>query len=232
LIFGICFRHSRVFRGPEQHRHVASVEERLLLDLADLLDVLRQPRQQVPPTFRMRRLPTPEHDRHLHLRALVEEALDVSLLGVVVVDPDLGPELDLLDVDLRLVLAGELGLLLLLVPVLAVIHDPRDGRISLLGDDDEVEIVVTRDIERLVLRLDAQLSAVFPDQPDPRGADIFVQRVIPRWPRRVGCEPSPGPQELLTKLPAPPSRTTKPLRAAARFLVLFDSVEPPIGSRP
>jgi len=113
-----------------------------------------------------------------------------------------------------------------------VIHDPRDGRISLLGDDDEVEIVVTRDIERLVLRLDAQLRTVFADQPDPRGADIFVQRLIPRWPRRVGCEPSPGPQELLTKLPAPPSRTTKPLRAAARFLVLFDSVEPPIGSRP
>jgi hypothetical protein len=50
-----------------------------------------------------------EHDRDLDLRALVEEALDVALLGVVVVDPDLRPELDLLDVDLDLVLARELG---------------------------------------------------------------------------------------------------------------------------
>src|SRR6266516_2688164 len=129
-------------------------------------------------------------------------------------------------------LACELGLLLLLVAVLPVIHDPRDRRIRLLRDDDQIEVMVTRDLERLVLRLDPQLRAVFADQPDPRGADVFVQRLVPRWPRRIGCEPSPGPQEPLTKLPAPPSRTTKPLRAAARFLVLFDSVEPPIGSRP
>src|SRR6266536_6175324 len=230
--FGIVSRDSCVLRRPQQHHHVPAVEQGRGLYLPDLLHVLGQPHQQVAPALRMRGLPAAEHDRHLDLGALVEEALDVSLLGVVVVDPDLGPELDLLDVDLRLVLAGELGLLLLLVAVLPVIHDPRDGRISLLGDDDEVEIVITRDIERLVLRLDAQLRPLFADQPDPRGADVFVQRLIPRWPRRVGCEPSPGPQELLTKLPAPPSRTTKPLRAAARFLVLFDSVEPPIGSRP
>src|SRR5207302_4129824 len=112
---------------------------------------------------------------------------------------------------LGLVLAGELCLLLLLVAVLAVIHDPRHRRIRLLRDDDEIEVIFPRDIERLVLRLDAQLRAVFADQPDPRGADVFVQRLVPRRPRRIGCEPSPGPQELLTKLPAPPSRTTKPL---------------------
>src|SRR5262249_19051089 len=79
FVFGISFRHSRVLRRSEQHRHVPSVEERLLLDLADLVHVLRQPHQQVPPTLRVRRLAAPEHDRHLHLRALVEEALDVAL---------------------------------------------------------------------------------------------------------------------------------------------------------
>src|SRR5262249_22563970 len=169
---------------------------------------------------------------HLHLRALVEETLDVALLGVVVVDSDLGPELDLLDVDLRLVLPGELGLLFLLVAVLAVIHDPRDRRIRLLGHDDEVEVVIPGVVERLVFGLDPQLRAVLADQPDAGRANVLIQRLVSRWPRRIGCEPSPGPQEPLTKLLAPPSRTTKPLRAAARFLVLFDSVEPSIGSRP
>src|SRR5438094_493951 len=53
----------------------------------------------------MGRLAPPEHDRDLHLRALVEESLDVSLLGVVVVHPDLRPKLDLLDLELALGLA-------------------------------------------------------------------------------------------------------------------------------
>src|SRR5262249_24381261 len=100
FVFGISFGHSRVLRRSHQHRHVASLEERLLFDLADLVAVIRQPHQLVPHTLWVRRLAAPEHDRHLDLRALVEEALDVALLGVVVVNPDLGPELDLLDVDL------------------------------------------------------------------------------------------------------------------------------------
>ena len=49
---------------------------------------------------------------------LLQESDDVALLGLVVVNADLRAELDLLDVDLQLVLPRELGLLLLLVPVL------------------------------------------------------------------------------------------------------------------
>jgi hypothetical protein len=52
-----------------------------------------------------------EHDRHLDLVARLQEALDMALLGVVVVLGDLRPELDLSDRDLLLVLAR--GLLLL-----------------------------------------------------------------------------------------------------------------------
>src|SRR3954453_6858568 len=227
FIFGIVFCNSCVLRWAQHHHHVPPVLQRRRLDLADLLHVLRQAHQEVSSALRVVLLAPAEHDRDLDLRALVEEALDVALLGVVVVDPDLGPELDLLDVDLRLVLPCELGFLLLLVAVLAVIHDPRDRRIGLLCDDDEIEVVIPRDLERLVFRLDPQLRAVFADQPDARSTDVLVERLVPGRPRRIGCEPSPGPQELLTKLPAPPPRATKPLRAAARFLVLFDSVEPP-----
>ena len=105
-------------------------------------------------------LAAPEHDRDLDLRALVEEALDVALLGLVVVNPDLGSELDLLDVDLRLVLAGELRLLLQLVPVLPVVHDPGNRRIRLGRDLDQVEVLPVRVLARLVRRLDPELLAV------------------------------------------------------------------------
>ena len=81
----------------------------------------------------------------------------MALLGLVVVDPDLRPELDLLDVDLRLVLAGVLRLLLLLVPVLPVVHDLGHGRVGLRRHLDQVEPLRVRVLERFGGRLDPDL---------------------------------------------------------------------------
>src|SRR5882757_8810898 len=86
--FGISF-DSCVLRWAEHHCHVPPFEERLCLDHADLLDVVRQAHQQVAPAIRMLALAAPEHDRHLDLRALVQEALDVAFFRVVVVNSDL-----------------------------------------------------------------------------------------------------------------------------------------------
>src|SRR6476660_2151990 len=94
FIFGIVFCNSRVLRRPEHHHHVPPVLQRRRLDLADLLHVLGQPHQQVAAAFRVVLLTPAEHDRDLDLGALVEEALDMAFLGVVVVDSDLGSELD------------------------------------------------------------------------------------------------------------------------------------------
>ena len=76
--FGI-FGNSCVLRRPEHHDHVAAVEERRRLHHSELLDVLRQPHQQVSP-LRMGGLPPAEHDRDLDLRALVEKPNDVAFL--------------------------------------------------------------------------------------------------------------------------------------------------------
>ena len=123
------------------------------------------------------------------------------LLGVVVVNPDLGSELDLLDVDLRLVLAGQLGLLLQLVPVLAVVHDTADRRIRLGRDLDQVEVSRVRVLTRLVSRLDPELLAVLVDQPDTRDADGVVDACLRLWTaRRLETAPAPRPQMLFTKL--------------------------------
>src|SRR5207249_6598426 len=65
--FGIVFLHSRVLRRPQDHHHVAAVEEWRGLHLPDLLHVLRQPPQQATPPFPVVRLPAAEHARHLDL---------------------------------------------------------------------------------------------------------------------------------------------------------------------
>src|SRR6476469_3396466 len=107
----------------------------------------------------MGRLATAEHDRHLDLRALVQEPLYVTLLGVVIVDADLRTELDLLDVDLALMLPSLLPLLLLLVPVLPVVHALRNRRVRLGCDLDEVEVLPIGVLAGFVGGLDTELRA-------------------------------------------------------------------------
>src|SRR6267378_4353869 len=171
--FGISF-DSCVLRWAEHHCHVPPFEERLRLDQADLLDVVGEAHQQVASAIRMLALAAPEHDRDLDLRALVEEPRNVAFLGLVIVDPDLGPELDLLDVDLCLVLAGELRFLLELVPVLPVVHHPGNRRVCLGRDFDQIEVPLVRVLAGLVRRLDSELLSVLADQPDLRDADRIV----------------------------------------------------------
>src|ERR687895_59367 len=129
----------------------------------------------------------------LDLGALVKEPHDVVLLGLVILGCDLRPELDLLDVDLRLVLPGELGLLLLLVPVLPVVHDPGDRRPRLRSDLDEIEVLAVGVVERLCRRLDPDLGTVLVDQPHLWNPDPLVD---PRLGLRrgLGTDKPPRPQ--------------------------------------
>ena len=121
-----------------------------------------------------------EHDRDLHLVALLEKALDVALLGHVVVVRDLRAQLDLADVDLLLVLASLLCLLLLLVLVLRVVEEARYGRPGLGSDLDQVEIALLRHLERLLGVDDADLLAVLVDQANLANADALVDpRLVP-----------------------------------------------------
>src|SRR6478672_13332267 len=223
--FGISL-DSRILRWAEHHGHVPPFEERLRLDQADLLHVIREAHEQIAPAIRVLALAAPEHDRDLDLRALVQEALDVASFGLVVVNPDLGSELDLLDVDLRLVLAGQLGLLLQLVSVLAVVHDSADRRISLGRDLDQVEVPRVRVFTRFVSRLDPELLAVLVDEPHARNAYCIVDARLRLWTaRRFETTPAPRPQMLFTKLVLTSSSNKKPLTCSGRRVSQPASVE-------
>src|SRR5689334_17078234 len=159
-------------------------------------------------------LPPPEHDRDLDLRAMVEEANDVALLRLVVVDRNLRPELDLLDVNLGLMLPRELRLLLLLVAVLPVVHDLGDRRIRLGGHLDEVEPLGLGVGERLLGRLDPELRAVVVDEPDARHADVLVDPGL--RDRTDGFDEPSRSQRAVTKLLVPPSENDKTVASMQR----------------
>ena len=168
-----------------------------------------------------------EHDRHLHLGPLVEEPDDVPLLRLVVVIADLRPELDLLDVDRRLVLARLLRPLLLLVAVLPVVHHPGHGRVGVRGHLDEVEVLRVRVLERLLRLLDPDLCAVLGHEPHPRNADLLVDPVVLDDGTRSVLGAPPRSQRPITKS----SRSSLFVERASctqqrLSLVGSDSVEP------
>src|SRR5689334_3644958 len=160
--------------GSQHHRHVAAVLLGPLLDDGELLELLREAVEDHLPALRMGHLAPAEHDRHLDLVARLEEALDVALLGVVVVLRDLRPELDLPDGDLLLVLARGLLLLRLLVLVLRVVEDAADGRLGVGRHLDEVEVALLRVAERVCRAHDPDLLAGVVDEPDLGHPDAFV----------------------------------------------------------
>src|SRR5579864_423234 len=200
FVFGISF-HSCVFRRAQHHHHVPAVEERLGLDHPDLLDVVGETEKQLATPLRMALFAPPEHDRDLHLCALVQKPFYVTPLGVVVVDADLRAKLDLLHVDLALVLASLLRLLLLLVLVLAVVHDLRDRRVGLGSDLDEIEVLAVGVLAGFVRGLDSELGPVVVDQADVGDANRVVDaRRVPVGRADMLDRPASGPQRQITKL--------------------------------
>src|SRR6185436_7071949 len=109
--------------------HLIAFHPRHRLSKRHVAQLGDQPLQDAPADFRVRHLAPAEKDRRLDLVAVLEKALDVLLLELVVVLVALGPELDLLDLDHLLVLPGLARALLLLVLVLAEVHDPADRRV-------------------------------------------------------------------------------------------------------
>jgi hypothetical protein len=158
----------------EHHRHVAAVLLGALLDDREISEVLGEAVEDHLAALGVGHLAPAEHDRHLDLVAPLEEALDVALLGVVVVLGDLRPELDLADVDLLLVLAGGLLFLVLLVLVLRVVQDPGHRRLGVGRHLDEVEVAVLCHPQGVGGAHDPHLLAVLVDEPDLGDADALV----------------------------------------------------------
>ena len=131
----------------------------------------------------MRHLAAAEKNRGLDLVALGQEALDVLLLELIIVLVDLRPELDLFDVDYFLVFLGLARALLLLILILAEIHDPAHRRYGRGRDLDQVQSFLLGNGQRLRRRHDAELLAVIIDYANFPNPDSFVDAntIVTPW---------------------------------------------------
>src|SRR5690606_25821446 len=181
--------------GPEDHHHVATVLLRGALDEAQLGDVLRQPLQQTEAQLGPRLLATAEHDRHLDLVATLEEANDVTLLGLVVVAVDLGAELDLLDDRVDLVLPRLTGLHGGFVLVLAEVHELGDRWARHRSHLDQVEIGFGGQAQRVFDAHDPDLLTVWANQPHFRDPDAVVDSRLADCLLLRSCQWTPRNEE-------------------------------------
>src|ERR1700712_807344 len=162
----------------QNHRHVATVLLGGRLDETVIGNVGAQLLQQAIAQLGPRLLASTEHDRHLDLRPRLQEADDVTLLGLVVVRVDLRSQLLFLDDGLLLILARLALLESRLVLELAVVHDFANRRFGIRGYFDEIEIGIHGDAECIFDAHYAYLFTARSDQADFRYANAFVDACL------------------------------------------------------
>ena len=122
----------------------------------------------------MRHFAAAEAQGDLHLVAFLEEAVHRARLDLVVVDVDVGTELDLLDLHHLLPLARLVLLLLLLELELAVVQDLADGRVGVGNDLHQVQAGFFGSLDGCGGRHDALFLTVLVDEQDAGDSDVFV----------------------------------------------------------
>src|SRR5258708_2515443 len=122
----------------------------------------------------MRHFTPAEAQRDFHLVALFEKAVHGAHLHVVIVVVDHRPELDLLDLDHLLFLAGFRRLLLGLVFVFAVIENFADGGGRIGGDLDEIKPGLLRSVQSNLDLNGPMIMAGLVDQLDFANSDLLV----------------------------------------------------------
>ena len=193
-IFGALVARQRA----DHHIDAAPDEFRRKIGIAVGRDLTQKFVDDLEADFRVRHFATAEFERDLHFHVLAEKIHRVRDLDAEVVRVNPRAELNLFDGRGVLMLLGILFLLGHFVTVFAEIHEPADRRRGGGGDLDEVNPALSRKIDRVVQRDDAELFAVNCDDPDFAGADFAVDpdkrsRRIIAWGIRaaqdtlVGC---------------------------------------------
>src|SRR5580700_1406948 len=166
-------------RGPalprrQHHDHLPPLEAGVHLDLGDFFGVTLEAIEKPDAKLLVGHFAAAEPQRHLDLVAFLEEALHRAHLHLVVMIVDHWPELDFLDLDHLLLLAGFRLLLLFLVLELAEIQELADRRSGVGGDLDEVEARLLGERQCLGNRNRAAIGTILVDQMNLAFANIII----------------------------------------------------------
>ncbi len=164
----------RAFLGRDHHHHLPAFQLGEGFDLADLGHVGLDPFQKLQSKLLVGHLAAPEAQGDFHLVAFLQELHHRAHLHVIVMRVGAGPELDFLDLDDLLLLAGFRLALLRLVFELAEVHDLADRRDGRRRDFHQVQSGFLGHLHRAGRGHDPDILAIRPDQADFRSADAVV----------------------------------------------------------
>lgn len=153
LGFGLLLHRSN------NHDHVAAVLLWRAFDEAEFRDVFREALKQTRTHLWAGLLTSTEHDHDLDLVAGAQEALNVTLFGLIVMGIDLEAETDLLENCVRLVTTSVASLHVRLVLELAVIHELAHWWTSVRCNLNEIEVCF---LSKAQCNLKADNSDLFP----------------------------------------------------------------------
>ncbi len=139
----------------------------------------------------VRHFPSTKTQRDFHLIALFEEALNGATFNFIVMLIDIGPHLDLFDLNDFLLLLGFSLLFLLLVFVFPVIENFTDRRLCIWRNFDKIEACLHGDLEGGFGIYDSALFARMIDKQNLRHANLIVDARAIGF-RGRGCEWSTG----------------------------------------
>src|SRR5215217_2960135 len=158
----------------QHHRHRAAFETRRLLDRPVRPEHIRELIEQRLPDVGMRHLPSAEQHRHLDLVPGIEELGGLTALRFQIVVVDLRPDANFFQLDHVLVSTRLAFFAALLVPELAVIHDPANRRYGIRRDFDQVESPRPCHLHRVAGGNDPDLLPFLVDEPDFADTNPFV----------------------------------------------------------
>src|SRR5256714_108900 len=165
---------ARMLLRRHHHRHLPPFHARELLDLGDFVEVVLDPHKHVHAELLVRQLAPAEPHRYFDLVALFDELVHAAHLDRVIVVIDARAQLDFLDLDDLLLLAGFVFFLLLFVFELAVIEDLADRRIGIRRYFDEIETGSGCHGERFTAPDDPHHLALLVDKAHANAADLVI----------------------------------------------------------
>lgn len=141
FIFGTSFSSSLVqvrLLWCKQHRHIASLETRLDIDLCNVYNLIDHPTQHLPAQLRMGDLATAKEDRNLDTLAPLYELTDVTDLMFYVMGVGSRTHFHFFDFHNRMFF-GSVSFLPLLITKFAVIHHTANRRLGFGRDFNQIQ---------------------------------------------------------------------------------------------
>lgn len=160
--------------GREQHHHIASFPFRGLLEFRDGFEILRHAVEEGFSKVGVLDFPAPERDRGFDLIPRFEETNRIVNAHLVIVFFNFVAHLHFFHIGGVLLFASFPRFFLLFKLVFAVIHNPTDGGIGLVTDEDEIKLPFFGKATALFGSNDAHLAAIGINDANLRVADTFV----------------------------------------------------------